>query len=76
VSDGVSSTKITSNAVSSQLSSYLSSAQAALNARNHASAISSLTSFVNLVQAQSGVSIDAAYATLLAGWANDLISGL
>jgi hypothetical protein len=31
---------------------------------------------VSLVAAQSGVSINAAYAALLAGWANDLIARL
>jgi len=76
VNDGVSSAKITSSATSSQLLSYLSSAQAALTANNHASATSYLASFVSLVTAQSGVTINAAYATLLIGWANDLIARL
>jgi hypothetical protein len=76
VNDGVSSAKITSSATSSQLLSYLSSAQAALNANNHTSAKSYLASFVSLVQAQSGVSINAAYAALLVSWAQDLIGRL
>jgi len=56
--------------------SYLSSAQAALNANNHTSAKSYLASFVSLVTAQSGVTINAAYATRLISWANDLIARL
>jgi len=76
VNDGVTASNITSGTVSSQLLSYLSSAQSALNAGNYTSAKSYLASFVTLVQAQSGVSINAAYAALLAGWANDLIGRL
>jgi len=76
VNDGVSSAKITSSTTSSQLLSYLSSAQSALNANNHASAKAYLASFVSLVQAQSGLSINAAYAALLIGWAQDLIARL
>jgi hypothetical protein len=76
VNDGVTGAKITSTTTASQLLSYLSSAQAALNANNHTAAKSYLASFVSLVQAQSGVTINAAYAALLVGWANDLISRL
>jgi hypothetical protein len=76
VNDGVSSAKITSSTTSSQLLSYLSSAQSALNANNHASAKTYLASFVSLAQAQSGVTINAAYAALLIGWAQDLIARL
>ena len=76
VNDGVSTARITSSATSSQLLSYLSSAQLALNALNPTSAKSYLGLFVSLVHAQSGVSITAAYAALLAGWAQDLIGRL
>jgi hypothetical protein len=75
VNYGVTSAKITSTTTSSQLLSYLSSAQAAL-ATNHPLAKTYLASFVTLVQAQSGTTVTAAYATLLAGWANDLIGRL
>ena len=76
VNDGRSSNKITSSTTSSQLLSYLTSAQNALNAGNTAQAKSYLASFVSYVQAQSAVTITPAYATLLAGWANDLIARL
>jgi hypothetical protein len=76
VNDGARAGKITSSVTSSQLLSYLSSAQAALNANNHASAKTYLASFVSLAQAQSGLTINAGYAALLAGWANDLIARL
>jgi FIMAH domain-containing protein len=76
VNDGVTTSKITSTTVATQLKAYLSSAQNALNAGNHTLAKSYLASFVSLVQQQSGVTINAAYAALLAGWANDLISRL
>ncbi|HUZ86726.1 MAG TPA: hypothetical protein VNF26_07195, partial [Candidatus Baltobacterales bacterium] len=63
--------------VSSQLLSYLSSAQSALNAGNHTVAKSYLASFVTLVQQQNGLNtINAAHAALLIGWANDLINRL
>jgi len=76
VNDGVTAKKITSTTISSQLLSYLSSAQTALNAGNHTSAKNYLASFVSLVTAQSGVTINAAYASLLVAWANDLIARL
>jgi hypothetical protein len=76
VNDGVTAAKITSSSVATQLKSYLTSAQAALNANNHASAKTYLASFVSLVTAQNGVTINAAYAALLIGWANDLIGRL
>ena len=76
VNDGTKGAKITSSTVSGQMLSYLSSAQSALNANNHASAKSYLASFVSLVQAQSGVSISTTYGALLIVWANDLISRL
>ena len=76
VNDGVTAAKITSSTTSSQLLSYLSSAQAALTANNHVSAKSYLASFVSLDQAQSGLTVNAAYSALLAGWANELISRL
>ena len=76
VSDGVVLSKITSSITSSQLLSYLSGAQTALNANNHASAKTYLASFVTLVQAQSGLTINAAYAVLLIGWTQDLIARL
>ncbi len=76
VNDGVTAARITSTTTSSQLLSYLSSAQSALNAGNHTSAKSYLASFVSLVQAQSGISISAAYAALLVSWAQDLIGRL
>jgi len=76
VNDGVTAGKITSTSVATQLKSYLTSAQAALAAGNNTLAKSYLASFVSLVQQQSGVTINAAYAALLAGWANDLISRL
>jgi len=56
--------------------SLLASAQQALSAGNHAQAKSFLASFVSVVQGASGKTINAAYATLLVGWANDLISRL
>jgi hypothetical protein len=76
VNDGVTAARITSTTTSSQLLSYLSSAQSALNANNHVLAKTYLASFVSLVQAQSGVTINAAYAALLVSWAQDLIGRL
>jgi len=77
VNDGVKSSKITSSTVSLQLLSYLSSAQSALNAGNPTLAKSYLASFVTLVQQQNGLNtVNAAYAALLIGWANDLIGRL
>ncbi|HXJ48569.1 MAG TPA: hypothetical protein VNF91_05305, partial [Candidatus Acidoferrum sp.] len=76
VNDGVTNKLITSTTVANQLLSYLSNAQKALGSGNHAAAKSYLASFVSYVQAQSGVSINAAYAALLVGWANDLSSRL
>ncbi len=76
VNDGVTLSKITSSTTSSQLLSYLSSAQSALNANNHATAKTYLASFVSLVQAQSGLTMNAVYALLLIGWAQDLIGRL
>ncbi len=76
VNDGVTRAQITSSSVATQLKSYLSSAQSALNANNHVSAKTYLASFVSLVQAQSGVTINAAYAALLVSWAQDLIGRL
>jgi hypothetical protein len=76
VNDGVTHAQITSSSVATQLKSYLTSAQSALNANNHASAKTYLASFVSLVQAQSGISISAAYAALLVSWAQDLIGRL
>ncbi len=76
VNDGVAAARITSSTTSSQLLSYLSSAQSALNANNHVLAKTYLASFVSLVQAQSGVTINAAYAALLVSWAQDLIGRL
>jgi hypothetical protein len=76
VNDGVTHAQITSSSVATQLKSYLSSAQSALNANNHVSAKTYLASFVSLVQAQGGVTINAAYAALLVSWAQDLIGRL
>jgi hypothetical protein len=76
VNDGRTSNRISSSVTSSQLLSYLSSAQSALNSGNHTAAKSYLASFVTYAQAQSGSSIDAAYAALLVAWANDLIARL
>jgi hypothetical protein len=75
VTDGVTRAQITS-AAATQLNSYLSSAQAALTANNHTSAKTYLASFVTYAQAQSGTTINAAYAALLVAWANDLIARL
>jgi hypothetical protein len=69
-------TQVTSSTTMSQLQSYLSSAQTALNANNHTLAKSYLASLVSYVQTQSGLTITAPYATLMVGWANDLISRL
>lgn len=76
VNDGRAWNRITSSTTSSQLLSYLSSAQAALKGNDNIAAKSYLASFVGYAQAQSGVTIDAAYAALLVGWANDLIARL
>jgi len=76
VNDGVTKRLITSTTVANQLLSYLSSAQQALTAGKNSTAKSYLASFVSLVRAQSGITINAAYAALLVGWANDLISRL
>ena len=76
VNDGTASRQITSTATSSQLLSYLSSAQTALNANDHATAKTNLASFVTYAQGQSGGTITAAYASLLVAWANDLIARL
>jgi FIMAH domain-containing protein len=76
VNDGVTHLQITSSTVATQLTAYLSSAQSALTAGNHTSAKSYLASFVAYVQGQSGTTINAAYAALLVGWANDLIARL
>ncbi|HYR53666.1 MAG TPA: hypothetical protein VEQ13_01985, partial [Methylomirabilota bacterium] len=76
VNDGVTHLQITSSTVATQLKAYLSSAQSALTAGNHTAAKSYLASFVTYVQQQSGITINAAYAALLVGWAQDLISRL
>jgi hypothetical protein len=76
VNDGAKTSQITSSTTSSQLLSYLNSALAALYAGSHANAKTYLASFASYAQAQSGMTISAAYAALLAGWANDLISRL
>ena len=76
MNDGVTAAKITAGTTPSQLLSYLSSAQAALNANNRASAKSYLALFVTLATAQSGATINSAYAALLIGWANDLAGRL
>ncbi|HKN56490.1 MAG TPA: hypothetical protein VJX66_28625, partial [Amycolatopsis sp.] len=76
VNDGTASRQITSTATSSQLLSYLSSAQTALNANDHATAKTNLASVVTYAQGQSGGTITAAYASLLVAWANDLIARL
>ena len=76
VNDGLTAGKITSSTVATQLKGYLTSAAAALALNNHASAKSYLTSFASLAQAQSGSTINAAYAALLVAWANDLIARL
>jgi hypothetical protein len=76
VNDGVTHSKILSSTVATQLKAYLSSAQSALTAGNHTSAKSYLASFVTYVQQQSGITINAAYAALLVGWAQDLIARL
>ncbi|HLZ94098.1 MAG TPA: hypothetical protein VKT20_02055 [Candidatus Dormibacteraeota bacterium] len=76
VNDGVTNELITSSTVANQLLSYLASAAKAIQAGKYSTAQSYLQQFVSLVQQQSGVTINAAYAALLAGWANDLISRL
>jgi hypothetical protein len=76
VNDGVTHSMILSSTVATQLKAYLSSAQSALTAGNHTLAKSYLASFVTYVQQQSGITINAAYAALLVGWAQDLISRL
>ncbi|HET7466406.1 MAG TPA: hypothetical protein VFL29_07050 [Candidatus Dormibacteraeota bacterium] len=76
VNDGRAAGKITSSTTQTQLLSYLSSAQSALNLNNHASAKTSLASFVSLDQAQSSITVFPPYDSLLAGWANDLIATL
>ncbi|HKN51963.1 MAG TPA: hypothetical protein VJX66_05650, partial [Amycolatopsis sp.] len=67
---------ITSSATTSQLQSYVASAANAYIAGNRTLAQSYLASYVSYVQAQSGVTITAAYAALLVGWANDLSARL
>jgi hypothetical protein len=75
VADGIVRGQIAS-AVATQLTGPLNSAQNALKAGNTAAAKSYLANFVTAVQAQSGTGVNAAYAALLVGWANDLISRL
>jgi len=76
VNDGVSKGQITSNVASSKLLALLSLAQGALNAGNTTQAKTYLNSFINVVQQYSGKGITTAYASLLVGWANDLIARL
>jgi FIMAH domain-containing protein len=76
VNDGVTNGLITSSVTASKLLALLSLAQNALNAGNHTQAKSYLSSFVSVVQQNSGKTITTAYANLLIGWANDLISRL
>ncbi|HEY6116608.1 MAG TPA: hypothetical protein VI172_11670, partial [Candidatus Dormibacteraeota bacterium] len=76
VSDGASRRLITSSNVASQLQSYISSAQKAIQSGKNAQAKTYLASLVALVQQQSGKTISSAYAALLVGWANDLIGRL
>ncbi len=76
VNDGVTNKLITSSTMANQLLSYLSSASKAISAGKYSTAQSYLQQFVSLVQQQSGVTINAAYAALLISWANDLIGGL
>ncbi len=54
----------------------LTAAGSAIAAANYPLARSSLQDFINLVSAQTGKKIDRAYATLLIGWAQDLIARL
>jgi hypothetical protein len=75
VNDGVTAGKITSNTLATQVKGYLTSAQTALNANDHASAKTYLASFVTTVNG-AGPSISSAYASLLVAWANDLIGRL
>jgi hypothetical protein len=76
VKDGVTRKLVTSSATATQLLSYLSDAQKAIQSGKIAQAKSSLNLFVNYVKQQGGKTIDSAYAALLIGWANDLISRL
>jgi hypothetical protein len=76
VNDGFRNGLITSSVTASKLLALLQLAQNALNAGNHTQAKSYLSSFVSVVQQQSGKTITTAYANLLIGWANDLISRL
>ena len=69
-------TYVSSTTTTSQLQSYIASAQAAYSAGNKALAQSYLASFVTYVQSQSGSTIKAAYAALLIGWARDLSARL
>jgi hypothetical protein len=69
-------TNITSSATITQLQSLVSKAQSAYAAANRTLAQSYLAQFVTYVQSQSGVSINAAYAALLIGWAQDLSARL
>ena len=70
--DGVANGKIAGNQTAQM--NKLQAAQAAMQRGDRTSTRQALNAFVNQVQAQSGKSIDAAYATLLVSWANDLIS--
>jgi Ca2+-binding RTX toxin-like protein len=76
VNDGVTNGQITSSVAASKLLSLLSLAQSALNAGNNAQAKTYLNAFVSVVQQYSGKGIATAYANLMIGWANDLISRL
>ena len=54
----------------------LNTVQSSINAGNPAAAKSALTNYMNYVKSQSGAGINAAYATRLVNWAQDLYNRL
>ena len=74
LNDGLANGKVTGNVVN--MMTKLQSATAALQRGDKASARGLLATFVLQVQSAAGKTIAADYATLLVGWANDLIARL
>ena len=75
VNQGVTAGLITAK-VGSSLVSMLNTVQSSINAGNPAAAKSALTNYMNYVKSQSGTGINAAYATRLVNWAQDLYNRL
>ncbi len=75
VGDGVARKQVDAS-VQSVLVNKLQSAQAAINRGDKTSARNMLNAFISAVSSNSGKKIDAGYAAMLIGWANDVLARL